>query len=229
MHRAVDAPLPAARETPRRRRHAALAVRAVELDGRAARRAAVPMRRPARRALARRGSPRRAAGRGAASSLRRERAASSSSMARRCAARRARPRRAARSNAPSNVRQSARPVEATAVAGGVLVAASSIASDAQSSAVTQAPRAAATSDGPPSPQPSSTTRAGRRVARAARAASASPDGQSSAQYGIELVVGDRLLSSRAVGSHGRSIRCVEHADSDAVLASVVRAARRARP
>ena len=95
--------------------------------------------------------------------------------ARRCAARRARRRRARGRTARPTARASRAPRRAAASPfRAAFSRSSSIASAAQSVAVTRAPRAAATSDGTPSPQPSSTTRDAAHVRAAPRRARARP-------------------------------------------------------
>src|SRR5262249_23420813 len=80
---------------------------------------------------------------------------------------------------------------------------SAIASAAQSTAVTLPPRAAATSDGTPRPQPSSTTRTPSSRSGSS-CASARPAGQSSAQYGMNSSSANASSSSSDSGSSGRA-------------------------
>ena len=75
-------------------------------------------------------------------------------------------------------------------------AASATASGAQSVAKTRPPAAAAASAGRPSPQPSSSTRRPVSGRRAITRASATALGHSSAQYGQELLLRERLLAEQ---------------------------------
>ena len=121
--------------------------------------------------------------------------------ARRCGARRARRRRARGRTAPARVAASRVPRQSRrARLPPRSRRSSSTASAAQSVAVTSAPLDAATSDGRPSPQPSSTTR--RSATGGQRGRECVRRGPELGPVGKELVVGERVLVDQILGCVG---------------------------
>ena len=166
------------------------------------------------------------AGRGRRAAPRRRAAAGARAARRRCAARRGRPRRARGPTARARRAASARPARrppsrADVVAARVLRERARSPSATSPSRARSAPPSAAASDGTRESAAELERRAGRATSRSATSsASATPLSQSSAQYGKELLVLERVLVEQRLGASRAQDRQRPRAELEALVDEV---------